>query len=210
VNYLVAVSNILFIITGIFVGGKLALLALRTHKLPETAFAVRMLCTSALGLPLMIAARIPGLVSDGVGVDFVVAGYFFLDASMVASIIFTWKVFRQGERLGIIVATTMFALVLVHAIVTISLSVGSTSVAEISVFKGQGQILTSLAMGAVFLWCTYEPARYYRTLLKRCALGLSSPVVASLTSAIALVLAFVPPHAYLRFIEGRTGVAVRA
>ena len=59
----VGVSNLLFILAGCFVGVKLGLLALRTRQLPEATFAVRMLSTSMLGIPLMMAARVPGLVS---------------------------------------------------------------------------------------------------------------------------------------------------
>ena len=58
-QFLVITSTLLSIILGTLTGLKLAFVAMNTRKLPEAAFAVRMLAMGALAYPMMIIARAP-------------------------------------------------------------------------------------------------------------------------------------------------------
>lgn len=159
-------------VTALAVGARLLWLGSRTRQLPELM----------IGGAFIFAGGIPGLLivlaDDGSGSGAhggLLAGAsvsLFLGASMLT--VFTWRVFRPTERWGAVLFGCMIA----------GLAVGHLGSALFA-----DDPTSALAMGftwigvlfriAAYTWAVAESTREFLAARRRCAIGLTEPLVAN-------------------------------
>jgi len=160
-----------FFLVGLLVSIRLLTLWRRTRQWPELAAALGLLGIGPLGFCVMMTGYVlfrdtpvmPYFRAAGVGVQ--VLGF-------VASLSFTWRVFRPKEK---------WAAVLVAGL---SLALIGTGIGMIVSPSVPGHLALQFHLDLVlkiltFGWGTYEPLRYWWIARQRVALGVADPLVSA-------------------------------
>jgi hypothetical protein len=181
-------------IASLVVGVRLASLARRTRRFPELALSLTTLLGTVIGYPLGLLAigleraGLPGVTP----VFFIAASVMMTGVSM--NYFFTWRVFRQGAPLAVVVCGLGVWLLFAP--------IGAV-VVHINRYGIDGGIQNSplwvgMAVGAVlggYVWTASESFRYYLSSRRQLRLGLIEPSVSnrfllwSLASACFLAIA---------------------
>jgi hypothetical protein len=186
IEALQAVAASMYLLTMAVVGCRLLFLAHRSRALPELLLGVSLILGGVIGALLEAGglAAIRDHSAQMVG-RLLLAGKLFGVAGLLFTGLFTWRVFRPGERwAGLVVA----------ALVACSLTAlcgfawhGTFSTAEIP----------SLWFGVEFVgrlgapcWMALEAIRYYGLMRRRLRLGLADPVVTNRFLLWALAAGF--------------------
>ena len=158
-------------IASLVVGLRLASIARRTRRFPELALSLATLLGTVIGYPLGLLsiglerAGLPGVTP----VFFVAALVMMTGVSM--NYFFTWRVFRQGEPLAVVLCAL--------GVWLLFSPIGAVCV-HISLYGIDGGIQSSpvwvgLAVGAVlggYVWTASESFRYYLSSRRQLRLGL--------------------------------------
>jgi hypothetical protein len=161
------------VVTSFAVGFRLLWLGSRTRQLPELMIGGAFVWVG--GVPGAIVA----FADDGTGNAFLAHGGLFaamslstlVGASMLA--VFTWRVFRPVERWGVVA----FGCILAGLVA----GYGSAALAGVA---GSPRAWSLLGVGvafkiATYAWAVAEATREYIAARRRCALGLTAPIVAN-------------------------------
>jgi hypothetical protein len=160
-----------FFLVGLLVSVRLLMLWRRTRQWPELAAALGLLGIGPLGFCVMMTGYVlfhdtpvmPYFRAAGVGIQAL---------GFVATVSFTWRVFRPKER---------WAAVLMAGL---SLALIGTGVAMIVFPVVPGHLPLRFHLDIVlkilaFGWGAYEPLRYWRLARQRVALGVADPLVSA-------------------------------
>jgi hypothetical protein len=162
------------VVAGFTVGFRLFWLSLRTHQLPERMIGGAFVFAGGVpGLLLVLADDQSGSgpTAHG-GLLAAINGSLLLGVTLLT--FFTWRVFRASDRVGVALFTLIVAGLLVgHGGGAIA-ALGS-SAAESPAFQVVGVAFRI----AAYAWAVAEATREYRAARRRCALGLSDPLVAN-------------------------------
>jgi hypothetical protein len=175
---ILGISQLLYISVVLTLGVRLMLLAIRTHRLPESLLAMHFLLCCGLGYLLSIvgltAVREPDMLSAG-AVTFILAlAHLGSCVGVFGGICFNFLVFRRDRAW----AKGLVALAAV-ALTTGYVGYGVTGGFSHGRFEGVWFWLFygTFAWGAA--WVMAEPLSYFRTMRKRLQLGLAEPLVAN-------------------------------
>ena len=167
----------LYLAVAFWLGARLIGLSRRTRGLPEFLLGLHLLLALGVGYALLstgvaIAELSPdpprNLIAPLIG-----AGYAITICGLIATLVFTWRVFRPGDRsAAILVSATSLALFVGFAVH------GLTGGFARGTFEGRAVWLLLGAMLATNGWIAYEPLKYYGQLRRRIPLGLADPLVA--------------------------------
>lgn len=149
------------------VGVRLLLLARRTRRTPELAFALSFLLLGVVGYPLSIVARRAADPSALLAVALTAQ-----DLACLCMYVATWRTFWPGSpwaRALVQAAAGAFALSLLGD----SLLAGRWSFHD----GGAAYYLGFAARATAFVWAALEASRYHAMLRRRLALGLAEPVL---------------------------------
>jgi hypothetical protein len=161
-----------FLVTCLAVGGKMLLLARRTHRVPEIALGLSLFLSGGLGGILLFIgqSRAEKLGDFALGIRG--TGLLCLSMGAIALWCFTWRVFRPQARW----AAVLFA---VACAAVVSGFLGEAIAGDFAtdrfanVWSWVGLCGRSLA----YLWAGLESLRYHRLMRRRLQLGLAEPLL---------------------------------
>lgn len=171
---LAAIAVLTLIGASVFVAVRLILLHRRTGGRPELMLGIMLLLSVGVGYPANIAA---GQVDPAWARPVVALASVSTSVGFCFLFLFTWRVFQP---------TAIWARVFV-ALGLLALAVGAldgciravrfgyVSFFELSLVQ---MMLPMVPVMLCYMWTAWESLRYYRTMQRRVALGLASPVVA--------------------------------
>jgi hypothetical protein len=175
VQALVGLCVSLYIVIGIGVGVRLLRIAARTRRVPEAALGVTLFCFAALSQPAAVLQHVlrqqDALWSSGAAGIVSWLGTF---AALVGLAVFTWQVFRAGERWAAALCAALVALDAV-AIGGVMLRIARGQADPVSLGPW---IATSCAVFAVvFGWGALEGWSAFVAARRRERVGLADPLV---------------------------------
>jgi hypothetical protein len=179
VQLLVLGATVAFVIVGGLVGVRLLLLARRTRQLPELLMGLVLFTTAGVGWPLLLIARIPGLLPDAVQVAAYCGGRGLINFGLSALFVFTWKVFRPDDAWAKLLAVSGIASFALQFAVTVHAAIWGGATAGVPEFGQHWMLFEQSVVGVSFAWTGIESFRYHGMLRRRLALGLADPVVAN-------------------------------
>lgn len=170
---LAAVGMASFMLVSLVLGIRLVALSRRTQELPELAMGLAFLLCGALGYGQMVSAFLVWEAHPHLTPIFLASGYLMLDLGAICLLLFTWWVFRRGQRRGKILFFGLAASI-VGAFVGRALLEGFVEPR----LHGPLAFLGVFTLGAAFVWPAYESLRYYAMLRRRERVGLADPKLA--------------------------------
>src|SRR5262245_59226944 len=213
---LAAVGGLAFVLASSLLGIRLLLLARRTRELPELCIGLAMLLMGGLGYPLIMIARMRVRLPDPTRVGVMAFAVVLMAVGMLAVGVFTWQVFRPGERWPLWAITAAG----VSMLVCLLLQTRSPGL-EAAAFhnEGLGFRLFLLHAALASAWGASESLLTWSRLSRRLRLGLADPVVtervllwavASLASAIISATSTIAGFLGINFAATTFGAAVTA
>ena len=170
-------------ITGIFflvillaavLGTRMSILARRTGHLPELCIAVFAFGTGP-GSFLQVLGRGVGTLPSSWEVPVHMAGAIALSVAAIALGLFTWQVFRPGERWARLGFLAISALVVMSVLA--SLATPTDFASRVHSPTSRSSLVWLLARGIFVGWSCFESLRYWQAMRRRRGLGLADPVV---------------------------------
>jgi hypothetical protein len=178
VQALAELCVLLYVATVALVGVRMLLLARKTGGRPELLLGAGSLLVVVVGLPTSIASGF-GKLAGEVHVAFWAASEFTTQMGVVLLYLFAQQVFRAGvpwARNAVIAVAVYLPFCLAGAVRALAAAAPETD----SVAATRGWLLACFAgYGGCFLWSALESLLEYRMAVRRQALGLADPVVAS-------------------------------
>jgi hypothetical protein len=173
---LALLSALAFVAVGAAVGVKLLWLARRTRALPELLIGAALLLLSAVAWPLLLvvtAASVPEPALRGA----MSVATFTMGVGWSAVFLFTWQVFRPGERWARAFALAGICVELAAAGMGMRRALVLDDVAALRALSTAGLVML-VGTQALYVWTALEAFRYRALLRRRIPLGLADPLVA--------------------------------
>jgi hypothetical protein len=164
----------LVIILAAVLGTRMLMLARRTGRLPELCIAVFAFGTGP-GSFLQVFGRGVGTLPPGWDVPVHMAGAIALSVAAIALGLFTWQVFRPGERWARLGFLAVSALVLMSVVTSLATPTDYSS--QVHTPTSRSSLVWLLARGIFVAWACFESLRYWQAMRRRRGLGLADPVV---------------------------------
>lgn len=169
-----AIGGGLFVLSSLFVGGRLIWLSFKTRGLPEFMLGAGLFMMGGVGYPLMtVAVQATGL-SDGTRIAMLAAQMCTTIAGMSGLTWFTRHVFRPTQRWA---TGLMLAIVTGYVAMALAQIMGPGMMTYLSAPESGPWSGTTYAGTVVMTWAGVESLRYYGMQRKRMVLGLADPVV---------------------------------
>jgi hypothetical protein len=169
-------SIVLCALVGTLVGIKLLTIAARSHKFPELAIGVALFSYAALSQPALLALGILGEeASPGLRIGLTAFNLLTLCVTLIALLLFTWRVFGAESRWR----QALAAGIAVGALMGVGVGIWNTWLqlsADLPVTMYRKFGMTPFYV-LTFGWMSLESLRYYARMRRRRALGLADPVV---------------------------------
>jgi hypothetical protein len=169
-----AIGGGLFVLSSLFVGGRLIWLSFKTRGLPEFMLGAGLFLMGGVGYPLMAAAVQATGLSDGARIA-------MLGSQMCTTIVgmsglswFTRHVFRPNQ---VWASGLMLAIIAMYIGMALAQIMGPGMMAYLAAPESGPWSGTTFAGTVVMTWAGVESLRYYGMQRKRLALGLADPVV---------------------------------
>jgi hypothetical protein len=171
------ISQVAYLVAMATLGIRLALLARRTRQLPEALLAVHFLASCTIGYVLQGSGHAIALEPDASPALFgpiLAVGHLASVIGVGSVLVFNYRVFRRGTRLGV-------ALLAIGAALLVGGYVGYAATGGFSHGRANGFPYWVLYAGftATSVWTLVEPLAYFAALRRRARLGLADPVVAN-------------------------------
>ena len=159
-----------FTLVSFAVGLRALALGMRSRQLPELTLGGALVLSGGIGGVLVLLARAGGN-SGGEGLIVVATSIMSVGAALLA--LFTWKVFRPGEAWATALFAGLLGALVLGAVARVL--TGETDPNHPGLFTWAG-LLTRIA---VFAWASGEALREHAAARRRCAIGLTDPLVAN-------------------------------
>ena len=169
------ISQTVYLVAMVTLGVRLALLARRTRQLPEALLAAHFLLCCTVGYSLQgsgYALAIEPGASHALVATLLYVGNGASLLGIAAVLVFNYRVFRSGTRLGQGLLAGCIALLVVGY-------AGSAASGGFAHGRPEGFWFWALysAFTAASVWTLVEPLRYFAGLRKRQRIGLADPLV---------------------------------
>lgn len=163
-----------FFLVASLVAVRMLLLWRRTRGVPELCLGLSLLCIGPLGYSVMRLVLDLWPTNPDLAHALSLPGTFMLAFGASLNAVFAWRVFRSQSAAARVAALGLCALILALWLANQFLGL----------FDAEGAFtpLTYLNVAArtiPLIWCTVEALVYWRRMVRRVALGLSDPLVAS-------------------------------
>lgn len=159
-----------FTLVSFAVGLRALGLGLRSRQLPELTLGGALVLSGGVGGVLVLLARAGG-GSGGGGLIVAATSLMSVGAALLA--LFTWRVFRAADAWAAMLFAGLVGVMAVSAVARVL--TGDTDPDHPGLFTWLG-LLTRMA---VFAWASAEALREHAAARRRCAIGLSDPLVAN-------------------------------
>ena len=158
-----------FAVTSFFVGTRLLVLSLRTHRLPERLIGLSLFSAGGVGTALVVVSGI----ASGSRTTLQSAAAVAIHLGVAALGVFTWRVFRPTFAGATLVAASVALLVLSRLADAVSGHYFGVDRSNLSIAADYtGRIV-------LYAWATFESLRHYSLARRRVRVGLVEPLVAN-------------------------------
>lgn len=159
-----------FTLVSFAVGLRALGIGVRSRQLPELTLGGALVLSGGIGGVLVLLGRAGGGVG---GEGLIVAATSIMSVGAALLALFTWRVFRPAEAWATGVFAGLLGALAVSAVARVL--TGETDPNHPGLFTWLGL----LARMAVFAWASGEALREHAAARRRCAIGLSDPLVAN-------------------------------
>jgi hypothetical protein len=176
IGLLAGIVQAVYLCAAFSIGIDLLRRARRERRLPELLLGLHLLLSMGVGYLLVSAGVAAGQLSEEpprhVMAPLLAAGYAATIVGLMATLVFTHRVFRPGQRLGLV-------FVIAASVVMWGgwLAYGASGGFSRGTFEGGAAWLLLGGMIAANGWVAFEPLHHYLQLRRRVRVGLADPVV---------------------------------